>query len=52
MADMARAEMDVDPAAATQAEIDKLGGDAIGGNSLDDELKALKDKMGYGKKAE
>jgi phage shock protein A len=54
MGDMARAEMDLDPAAAAQAEIDSLGGGTggNGGDTLDEELKALKDKMGYTKKSE
>ncbi|MEI6044612.1 MAG: PspA/IM30 family protein [Chloroflexota bacterium] len=46
MAEQARAEMDVTPGAAAEADIDKLAGQ----DSLDDELKALKAKMGLGKK--
>lgn len=48
MGEEARANMDADPAAAAEAEINNLGG----GDTLDDELKALKDKMGYNKKSE
>lgn len=46
MAEQARAEMDVVPGAAAESEIDKLAAQ----DTLDDELKALKAKMGLGKK--
>lgn len=48
MAEQARADMDAVPGAAAESEIDKLAAQ----DNLDDELKALKSKMGYGKKDE
>lgn len=48
MAEQVRADMDAVPGAEAQSELDKLAAE----ENLDDELKALKAKMGFGKQDE